>query len=163
MRDAMTAQSLKFTDQARGILNRANAVAKHMGFQAPYPCHIVLALRGAPPTFATYILNEHGVDIEALCGVIERSALDGLQSIRPGGSSTSAIADAAAEAAKRLGGGFIGTEHVLIGALETADPALSAALDRIGLKSSELASKAQTFVVEQIEKGQQALLRAKKS
>jgi ATP-dependent Clp protease ATP-binding subunit ClpC len=128
----------RFTERARSVVARAREVALARGHDWVEPAHVVLGALEDPKTHAATVLAALGHDVAAL-----RAALDAVAPVRgpvleiegqlPFTVAARRMLEASLQAAASLSCPYIGTEHVLLGLLETEDLPAGKALREAGV------------------------------
>jgi len=151
--------TLLITDQARSLIAQSVLEARRLGNSVVSSSHIVIALSRLPPSFASGIIAECGVDTERLADAVEASIPHLIQSVSAHHASIALIVDHAFHLARSHGQDYCDTECVLLAALRDPDPVLCAAFQEIGSSVEEVATFAATVLVERA-RGQSAALRS---
>jgi ATP-dependent Clp protease ATP-binding subunit ClpC len=116
----------RLTQGAKKVFEHANAAAAEMGHGYVGSEHILLAMARDDGSAASKILREAGLDPELISEMIIRRVGRGSRGEAPPQGLTpraKRIVEIAAIEANRLGHGFIGPEHVLMGTLREYDSA----------------------------------------
>ncbi|MBQ0038086.1 MAG: ATP-dependent Clp protease ATP-binding subunit [Clostridiales bacterium] len=110
----------RFTSGAEEALRLAQEAAEELGHGYVGSEHLLLGLMREEDGMAHRVLTEHGLTDEMICSILQRSVGTGLGGTAPTQGLTprckSAIELAVGEAG-RMGAGYIGTEHLLLGLL----------------------------------------------
>ncbi|MDR2664857.1 MAG: ATP-dependent Clp protease ATP-binding subunit [Oscillospiraceae bacterium] len=116
----------RLTQGAKKIFEHANTAAAEMGHGYVGSEHILLAMARDDASAASKILREAGLDPELISEMIIRRVGRGSRGEMPPQGLTpraKRIVEIAALEANRLGHGFIGPEHILMGTLREYDSA----------------------------------------
>ena len=112
----------RFTDRARSVLIAANRLAGGAEATAIGPEHLAVAQYAEPEALGAKALGQLGVEHADLAAALDVTAgpADAVSDL-PFDERAEAVLDAALREALRLQHNFIGTEHLLLGSLATAD------------------------------------------
>ena len=127
----------RLTGRGRRVLQHAELEATRLGHDAIGPGHILLAILESPQTAAARVLRDSGVDLEPLRDVLVDTLPPGYardDGRRPLSAQGRNVLRSAALEAERMGVRFIGTEHLLLGALANAGRLTSGALAAAGIE-----------------------------
>ena len=117
--------------------------------------HILLGLMREEDGIAHRVMREYGMTEDMICTVLERSVGKGLSGAAPSQGLTprakSAVELAVSEA-MRMGAGYIGTEHLLLGLLREGSNMAIRVLDTVGIDPKKMYSS----VVQKINEGPRA-------
>ncbi len=116
----------RFTERARLTVARAHKVAMARGHDWIEPAHVVLGALEDPKTHASTVLTGLGYDLEALRKALDEVAPAKGEMLEIEGQLPFTVAarrmlEAALQVAASLSCPYIGTEHVLLGLIETED------------------------------------------
>ena len=150
----MTSEN-KFTPRAEEALRLAQEAAEEMGHGYVGCEHILLGLMREEDGIAHRVMQEYGMTEDMICTVLERSVGKGLSGAAPSQGLTprakSAVELAVSEA-MRMGAGYIGTEHLLMGLLREGNNMAIRVLDTVGIDPKKMYSS----VVQKINEGPRA-------
>ncbi|MBQ7485809.1 MAG: ATP-dependent Clp protease ATP-binding subunit [Oscillospiraceae bacterium] len=110
----------KFTPRAEEALRLAQEAAEEMGHGYVGTEHLLLGLVREEEGLAHRVLSEFGITDEMVCGILRRSVGSGLSGAAPSQGLTpraKGAVELAVSESVRFGGGYIGTEHLLMGLL----------------------------------------------
>ncbi|HEY7222199.1 MAG TPA: Clp protease N-terminal domain-containing protein [Micromonosporaceae bacterium] len=126
----------RFTDRARNVLAKAQAMA---GSAEVSSAAIVVGLLSEPEGLAAKIIHQLGVTDQALCAALRLDLVEARGDADPGALRRIAFAEDAKKlltgtlkAVLRLGHNYVGTEHLLLGAL-FAGQGTAAPLNELGI------------------------------
>ncbi len=146
----------KFTPRAEEALRLAQEAAEEMGHGYVGTEHLLLGLMREEEGIAHRVMSEYGLTDEMICTVLERSMGRGMSGAAPTQGLTprakSAVELAVSEA-MRLGAGYIGTEHLLMGLLREGGNMAIRILETVGIDPKKLYSS----VVQKINEGPRAV------
>ncbi len=146
----------KFTPRAEEALRLAQEAAEEMGHGYVGTEHLLLGLIREEEGIAHRVMCEYGLTDEMICTVLERSMGRGMSGAAPTQGLTprakSAVELAVSEA-MRLGAGYIGTEHLLMGLLREGGNMALRILETVGIDPKKLYSS----VVQKINEGPRAV------
>ena len=126
----------RLTGRGRRVIQHAELEAARLGHDAVGPGHILLAILESPQTAAARVLRDSGVDPEPLRNALIATLPPGYardDGRRPLSAQGRNVLRSAALEAERMGVRFIGTEHLLLGALASAGRLTSGALAAVGV------------------------------
>ena len=126
----------RLTGRGRRVIQHAELEAARLGHDAVGPGHILLAILESPQTAAARALRDSGVDPEPLRNALIATLPPGYardDGRRPLSAQGRNVLRSAALEAERMGVRFIGTEHLLLGALASAGRLTSGALAAVGV------------------------------
>ena len=142
----------QFTPRAEEALRLAQEAAEEMGHGYVGTEHILLGLMREEDGIAHRVMREYGMTEDMICTVLERSVGKGLSGAAPSQGLTprakSAVELAVSEA-MRMGAGYIGTEHLLLGLLREGSNMAIRVLDTVGIDPKKMYSS----VVQKINEG----------
>ena len=145
----------QFTPRAEEALRLAQEAAEEMGHGYVGTEHILLGLMREEDGIAHRVMREYGMTEDMICTVLERSVGKGLSGAVPSQGLTprakSAVELAVSEA-MRMGAGYIGTEHLLLGLLREGSNMAIRVLDTVGIDPKKMYSS----VVQKINEGPRA-------
>ncbi|MBQ8831375.1 MAG: ATP-dependent Clp protease ATP-binding subunit [Oscillospiraceae bacterium] len=116
----------RFTENAKGVLNKAHEAATALGHGYVGTEHMLLGLLSIEACAATKVLNENGIDAELVSDLINKNYERGQAGEMPVQGLTpraKRVIEVAVAEANRLGHNYIGTEHLLMGLLREHDSA----------------------------------------
>jgi len=126
----------RLTGRGRRVIRHAELEAARLGHDAVGPGHVLLAILESPQTAAARVLRDSGVDVGPLRDALIDTLPPGVardDSRRPLSAQGRNVLRSAALEAERMGVRFIGTEHLLLGALASAGRLTSGALAAAGI------------------------------
>ena len=133
----------QFTPRAEEALRLAQEAAEEMGHGYVGTEHILLGLMREEDGIAHRVMREYGMTEDMICTVLERSVGKGLSGAAPSQGLTprakSAVELAVSEA-MRMGAGYIGTEHLLLGLLREGSNMAIRVLDTVGIDPKKMYS-----------------------
>ena len=145
----------QFTPRAEEALRLAQEAAEEMGHGYVGTEHILLGLMREEDGIAHRVMREYGMTEDMICTVLERSVGKGLSGAAPSQGLTprakSAVELAVSEA-MRMGAGYIGTEHLLLGLLREGSNMAIRVLNTVGIDPKKMYSS----VVQKINEGPRA-------
>jgi len=119
----------RFTDRARTTMQLANQEAQRHGSAYIEPCHILIGLLKEGGGIAHYVLSTKGVSLklvrDAMGEPTEKTDL--MLGKLPQTPAAKKVIEHAMEEARSLNHDYVGTEHILLGALR--DPGIQKMLD----------------------------------
>ena len=127
----------RLTGRGRRVIQHAELEAARLGHDAVGPGHILLAILESPQTAAARALRDAGVDLPPLRDALIDTLPPGYardDGRRPLSAQGRNVLRSAALEAERMGVRFIGTEHLLLGALANAGRLASGALAAAGVE-----------------------------
>ena len=110
----------KFTPRAEEALRLSQEAAEELGHGYVGSEHLLLGLIREEEGIAHRVLSEFGVTDEMVCSVLQRSVGHGVSGAAPSQGLTpraKSVVELAVSEASRMGSGYIGTEHLLMGLL----------------------------------------------
>jgi ATP-dependent Clp protease ATP-binding subunit ClpC len=132
----------RYTERARRILFFARYEASEFGALSIEAEHILLGLLREDAGLLKRILGSAGMSVEALREEVGQSltrrAKTATSLEMPFDAATKRILNFAAEEADRLGHGYIGQEHLLLGVLREERSAAAEVLSRYGLHADDV-------------------------
>ncbi|MDE2867642.1 MAG: ATP-dependent Clp protease ATP-binding subunit [Chloroflexota bacterium] len=131
----------RLTGRGRRVIQHAELEAARLGHDAVGPGHVLLAILEFPQTAAARVLRDSGIDLEPLRDAIVDTLPPGYardDGRRPLSAQGRNVLRSAALEAERMGVRFIGTEHLLLGALANAGRLTSGALAAAGVEFRSL-------------------------
>ncbi len=141
--------SNKFTAKATNVLNSALALAARMGHTYIGSEHILLALCGEAEGTAAKLLQIHSVGFEAVKNaIVERIGTGESTHITPDNLTPRAkhIIESSAVHSMQRGGGYIGTEHILLALCDEEGCGAVSILSSLGTSPDELAADIEEFL-----------------
>ncbi len=140
----------RFTDRARGLMAGAQARARATGHAEATPEHVLLAIVADPDSLAARALTEQGVELDRVTEVVSGALGEG-SGAPPGQMPFSAAARQllaiTLRESVRLGHNYVGTEHILLAALDDEASAPAALLAGIGVTKA----RTEQVVIEKLE------------
>ncbi len=127
----------RLTGRGRRVIRHAELEATRLGHDAVGPGHVLLAILESPQTAAARVLRDAGVDLEPLRDAVVDTLPPGYardDGRRPLSAQGRNVLRSAALEAERMGVRFIGTEHLLLGALANAGRLTSGAMADAGVE-----------------------------
>ena len=127
----------RLTSRGRRVIRTAELEAARLGHDAVGSGHVLLAILESPQTAAARVLRDAGVELahmrDAVVGALPPGYTrdDGRRPLSAQGRN---VLRSAALEAERMGVRFIGTEHLLLGALANAGRLTSGALAAAGVE-----------------------------
>lgn len=143
--------SNKFTAKATSVLNKSLYLASELGHTYIGSEHLLLALTSESDSVAAKLLYSRGVGFENVKKAItERIGIGERTHITPNDLTprTKHVIEMSAYHAARLGGGYIGTEHLLLSLADEVDSVAVRILSSLGVPASEVASDITAFLGE---------------
>ena len=134
--------SVRFTDRASAAIKAARDAAASLGHSYVGTEHLLLGVAAETEGLGARVLSSHGLDMARLT----RAAIAVSGAGAPGGPEQGLSANGrsalelASQDARRLGHGYVGTEHILLGVLEVPGCAGMRMLERAGAQTDELCS-----------------------
>ena len=131
----------RLTGRGRRVIQHAELEAARLGHDAVGPGHVLLAILESPQTAAARALRDSGIHLEPLRDAIVDTLPPGYardDGRRPLSAQGRNVLRSAALEAERMGVRFIGTEHLLLGALANAGRLTSGALATTGVEFRSL-------------------------
>ena len=132
---------VRFTDRASSALKSARDAAASLGHGYVGTEHLLLGVAAQTEGLGARVLASAGLDMAALTRAVVLVSGAG----EPGGpeqgltETARAALESASREAARLGHGYVGTEHILLGVLSQAGGAGARAVERAGTDAGELA------------------------
>ena len=126
----------RLTGRGRRVIRHAELEATRLGHDAVGPGHVLLAIFGSPQTAAARLLRDAGVALEPVRDALIDTLPPGYvrdESRRPLSAQGRNLLRSAALEAERMGVRFIGTEHLLLGALANAGRLAAGVLASAGI------------------------------
>ena len=127
----------RLTGRGRRVIRHAELEAARLGHDAVGPGHVLLAILESPQTAAARALRDAGVDLQPLRDALIDTLPPGYardDGRRPLSAQGRNVLRSAALEAERMGVRFIGTEHLLLGALANVGRLTSGALAAAGVE-----------------------------
>ncbi len=127
----------RLTGRGRRVLQTAELEAARLGHDAVGPGHVLLAILESPQTAAARVLRDSGVDLGPLRDALVNTLPPGYardDGRRPLSAQGRNVLRSAALEAERMGVRFIGTEHLMLGALANAGRLTSGAMAAAGVE-----------------------------
>lgn len=134
-----------YSERVRHILSNAQSEADQTGQEYVAPEHILLAMLKEPDGVASGALQDMQVDVESVREQVEErvahvQAATPLGDVVPFSDAAKAVLERTAAKA-RSEGGYIGTEHLLLGLLESDGTATAAILKGQGLTAERVTAE----------------------
>ena len=148
--------SIRFTQKAQNVLNRALSYAREMGHTYVGSEHLLLGLVGEEDSVAAKLLAERGVTFEQIKTEVEGFAGVGTMSDVTAADMTPRtkhIIEASAAEALRLGQNYIGTEHLLLALIAESDCVAVKLLRECDVSAADIKSDLQAHLGGQRESG----------
>ncbi len=126
----------RLTGRGRRVIQHAELEAARLGHDAVGPGHVLLAILESPQTAAARALRDSGIHLEPLRNTLLDTLPPGYardDGRRPLSAQGRNVLRSAALEAERMGVRFIGTEHLLLGALANTGRLTSGALAAAGV------------------------------
>ena len=116
--------SARFTERASGAIAAARDAAASLGHSYIGTEHLLLGIAAETEGLGARLLSGQGLDMASLTRLVAAEMGSGAPGAPEQGLTSNAAAaiERAAEEARRLGQGYVGTEHLLLGVLRTAPP-----------------------------------------
>ena len=132
--------SARFTERASGAIAAARDASASLGHSYVGTEHLLLGVAAETEGLGARVLLSRGLDMLALTRLVAAEAGSGEPGAPEQGLTPNArlAIERAAEDARRLGHGCIGTEHLLLGLVRTPDCAASRTLAAAGSGPNEL-------------------------
>ena len=131
---------LRITDSANLLVGKAKTCGQQFGFKDPLASHVLIALKACPPCIASSLLEDLGIDVEALCLTVENVYVESDVHTKQS-EGKSSILVAAQAVASRHGMSYIGTEHLVLASLLADSPIVETAFGRLHLSVREVAAQ----------------------
>ena len=130
----------RFTERAKTAIEKAQAAAEELGHSYVGSEHLLLGLVREGGGQGAKILRENGLTDELVTELVEKYVGRGTPSSPPQGLTPRAkrVIELAIGDAGRLGHGFVGTEHLLMGLLREGDCAGARIIKSTGLDLNKL-------------------------
>ena len=131
----------RFTESARSVFEAAQAAAADLGHSYIGSEHILYGLAGTEGGAAAKVLRENGLDASFIRELIEKQIGRGARrEMPPQGLTPKAkrVVEIAVAEANRLGHGYVGTEHLLMGILREYDCAGARLLAMTGVDLNKM-------------------------
>ena len=148
--------SIRFTEKAQNVLNRALTYAREMGHTYIGSEHLLMGLVGEQDSVASKILEERGISFEKIKSAVENFAGVGTMSDVSAADMTPRtkhIIESSAGEALRLSKKEIATEHLLLALIGEADCVAVKIIKECGAGISEIKSDLQNYLGGQRESG----------
>ena len=132
--------SVRFTDRASSAIKAARDAAASLGHSYVGTEHLLLGVAAETDGLGARVLSSLGLNMAKLT----RAAVEVSGSGAPGGPEQGLTANGrsalehASQDARRLGHGYVGTEHILLGVLRVPGCAGVRALELAGTETDEL-------------------------
>lgn len=133
------------TDHAQMILARSVREAERLGCEEPCAGHLLLAVPGDEMTFARYLLEEFGIDIERAHHTLEAIYQEGKDDPSPA-DTMEAVVEKARRYVKAQRHPFLGSEHLLLSCLQLAGPVLRLMFARLGVRLGIAEGRAESLI-----------------
>ncbi len=133
--------SIRFTQKAQNVLNRALSYAREMGHTYIGSEHLLLGLVGEEEGVAAKIMAEHGITLDKIKSAVESFAGVGTMSDVSAADMTPRtkhIIESSATEALRLRQNYIGTEHLLLALIGESDCVAVKLLKELDVSTAEL-------------------------
>lgn len=130
----------RFTERARMALSKAQESAQSMGHSYVGTEHILLGISSEGDGLGAKVLRDNGLDEQLLTELLEKFVGRGVAGMPAQGLTPDAkrIIEIAMVEANRLGHGYIGTEHLLMGILREPECAGSRLITSTGIDLNKL-------------------------
>src|SRR5215471_3906493 len=126
----------RFTDQARRVVVQAQEEARMLGHGYVGTEHILLGLLSEGDGLAARVLTTLGVSLDAAREQVAEIIGEGAGGQRTGHfpftPRTKKVLELSLREAQRMGHGYIGTEHILLGLLGEGEGVGAQVLERLG-------------------------------
>lgn len=114
----------RFTPRARNVVVSAQNAAHEAGNSEITPAHLLLALLTDPGALATTLLQNQGVETDAIRAAVHLPPRqEDMPALIPFSGPARKVLELTFREALRLGHNYIGTEHILLAMLEAEDDA----------------------------------------
>lgn len=114
----------RFTPRARNVVVSAQNAAHEAGNSEITPAHLLLALLTDPGALATTLLQNQGVETDAIRAAVHLpQRQEDMPALIPFSGPARKVLELTFREALRLGHNYIGTEHILLAMLEAEDDA----------------------------------------
>lgn len=126
--------SARFTERASGAIAAARDAAASLGHSYIGTEHLLLGIAAETEGLGARLLSGQGLDMASLTRLVAAEMGSGAPGAPEQGLTSNATAaiERAAEEARRLGQGYVGTEHLLLGVLRLPDCAAVRLLNASG-------------------------------
>lgn len=126
--------SARFTERASGAIAAARDAAASLGHSYIGTEHLLLGIAAETEGLGARLLSGQGLDMASLTRLVAAEMGSGAPGAPEQGLTSNAAAaiECAAEEARRLGQGYVGTEHLLLGVLRLPDCAAVRLLNASG-------------------------------
>ena len=126
--------SARFTERASGAIAAARDAAASLGHSYIGTEHLLLGIAAETEGLGARLLSGQGLDMATLTRLVAAEMGSGAPGAPEQGLTSNAAAaiERAAEEARRLGQGYVGTEHLLLGVLRLPDCAAVRLLNASG-------------------------------
>lgn len=126
--------SARFTERASGAIAAARDAAASLGHSYIGTEHLLLGIAAETEGLGARLLSGQGLDMASLTRLVAAEMGSGAPGAPEQGLTSNAAAaiERAAEEARRLGQGYVGTEHLLLGVLRLPDCAAVRLLNTSG-------------------------------
>ena len=126
--------SARFTERASGAIAAARDAAAALGHSYIGTEHLLLGIAAETEGLGARLLSGQGLDMASLTRLVAAEMGSGAPGAPEQGLTSNAAAaiERAAEEARRLGQGYVGTEHLLLGVLRLPDCAAVRLLNASG-------------------------------
>lgn len=126
--------SARFTERASGAIAAARDAAASLGHSYIGTEHLLLGIAAETEGLGARLLSGQGLDMASLTRLVAAEMGSGAPGAPEQGLTSNAAAaiERAAEEARRLGQGYVGTEHLLLGVLRLPDCAAVRLLNSSG-------------------------------
>ena len=126
--------SARFTERASGAIAAARDAAASLGHSYIGTEHLLLGIASETEGLGARLLSGQGLDMASLTRLVAAEMGSGAPGAPEQGLTSNAAAaiERAAEEARRLGQGYVGTEHLLLGVLRLPDCAAVRLLNASG-------------------------------
>ena len=141
--------SIRFTQKAQNVLNRALTYAREMGHTYVGSEHILLGLIGEEDCVASKILLEKEISFDKVKAAVESFAGIGTMSDVSAADMTprtKRIIEASANEAIKLSQSYIGTEHILLALIAESDCVAVKLLKELDISAGELKNALQSYL-----------------
>ena len=130
----------RFTERAKAAIALAQETAAEMGHSYVGTEHILMGIAREGEGMGAKVLNENGLDASLLAGLLTQYVGRGSPGVPVQGLTPHAkrVIELAVADANRLGHGYVGTEHLLMGILREPDCAAARIIVATGVDSNKL-------------------------
>ncbi len=139
----------RFTDRARRVVVLAQEEARMMNHNYIGTEHILLGLSHEGQGVAARVLESEFVTLEHIRHQVEQLIAPGTETPGthiPFTSGTKRVLDQSLKEASRLGAGYVGTEHLLLGLLGESDGRAADVLARLNVPRERLQDRVENFL-----------------